>query len=315
MKNYLSILIRIAPSLIKGRERIQLPKTIGHYRFVRNLSTGYPFATGVYLAPSGKRVVIKLWTGIHKDIHYYALLHEIAVMKTLTRIQQRLTHQSVYIPNFIACSMNTKSVYLISQYIRGTTIAHLDNSKKQWAIHVRCVKFLNLLANECTQAEKEQITVKSAYDFLFLYPFLLMASILRHPEFTLKLIRGIPIFLSGIPQLLRMKPTSLVHGDLHPRNILVSGNRYYILDLEQVRFCYPEYESVIALSLKGNSADFKKIVWKNLFVKIAKDGGKLKAIATLIINNATHYLTDNHVEDSVLSYINAFDKGIELSKI
>jgi len=322
MKIYIIRLFQITPSLIadfrRKRTYMQLPKKIKQYALIKNLSSGYPFATGIYKDAAGEAVVIKLWQGKRKDLHYYALIHEIAVTKTLTRVQEasEASEKSpVRIPAFIDARITHNRVLLITQCIRGKPIGPALHPKKQWHIYSLCVSYLRELSLACTSAQKKNITVKSGYDFLFLYPFLLLAAIARHPEFTARLLGGIPVFARGLPHLLHMHPTTLVHGDLHPRNVLASGGRYYLVDLEQVRFCYPEYESVVALSLKGNSSEFKKLVMKDLLEKIAQDSGKIKAVATLIINNSTHYLTDNHVSGSVSSYIRAFDTGIKLSNI
>ena|GEM_PF-2286596 len=325
-EHYLKTLSQIFPwyirSVLSGelrqKKRIVLPKKIEQYSFLKDLSPrGFPFATGLYLDPSGEEVVIKVWTGSIKSIYYFNILHQIEMTRILTTVQNRFLkkHTSSFrLPRFIKASISDKLVYLIMEKVAGKSMEEQSNTNTQFKIYTQCLHFLEELSNECNSEERKKITVKQVKDFIFLYPIILIASITMHPNLIFTLLKGVPHFIFGIPILLTMKPDRLVHGDLHPDNILVkSSSSFYLLDIENMRFCYPIYESISAASLKGNSSKMKELLISEL-IQPTKSKRWQRAVSALMINNITHNLTGDLAPASIRSYLYILKLAVGLSK-
>jgi serine/threonine protein kinase len=260
---------------------------------------------------SGKRIVIKFWQGSLKDLHYFALLHEADTIKALTSVQSKLgpaKSKGFIIPKFIQSGKYKNGLYLISEFFQGRSISDLSDRKK-YTIFKDCLQFLNELGKVCDHKHKSKISTKGIFDYIFLYPLLLVSVYLRHAELRNTIFKGVPVFLSGIPKILQWKSSYLVHGDLNPNNILISGKKLAVLDVEQMRFSYQEYELVTTLCIKKYSNNFKNMIVRDLLRKKMDK----KAIATLLVNASTHNLTDNPKKDSVANYLNVFNLGLKFN--
>lgn len=322
MTRYFSILIQILPSYLlgvvrywKGTEKndFKLPKTFKGNILKKDLSTGTsPFSVGLYLeGKSNKKVVIKFWQGSLKDLHYFALLHETDTIKALTSAQSKLNpskSKGFIIPKFVQSGTYNNGLYLISEFFEGRSISDLSD-KEKYTIYKNCLHFLKELGQVCNREQKSKISTKGILDYIFLYPLFLFSVYLRHAELRNTIFKGVPVFLSGIPKILQWKSDHLVHGDLNPHNILVSDKKMAVLDVEQMRFSYPEYELVTTLCIKKYSINFKNMIVQDLLRKRMDK----KAIATLLVNASTHNLTDNPKKDSVANYINVFNLGLKFN--
>lgn len=319
MKRYISILFQITPwylnTLIHGevdrKKRIVLPQKVENYSLVEDLSPrAFPFATGLYEDAKKNQVVIKVWTGKVRNIYYFNIIHQIEMTKLLTEVQDRFLKEntsSFTLPKFISASIQDHEVYLIMEKVTGESMEEMSDSKRQFEIYSQLLEFLQKLSTYCTPEERKKITVKSAKDFVFLYPVILLAAIAMHPNLCLKLLKGAPYFVLGIPELHAMKADCLVHGDLHPDNILVAGkNEFYLLDTENMRFSYPVYEPVSSVSLKGNTQEMKNLVIKHI-IQPNKNTKWHKAVSALMVNNITHNLTGDIDPVSVKSYLKIFN--------
>ncbi|CAN5313705.1 hypothetical protein BH10PAT2_BH10PAT2_0560 [soil metagenome] len=319
MKRYLSILFQITPwyldTLIHGeqdrKKRIALPEKIGIYSLDRDLSPrAFPFATGLYKDIAGNEVVIKVWTGKGRNIYYFNIIHQIEMTKLLSDVQDRFLKENdstFTLPRYIDSSIADHEVYLIMEKVTGDSMEEMKDSEKQFQIYTELLTFLQKLSTYCTITERKKITVKSAKDFIFLYPIILASAMAMHPKLSLMLLKGTIYFLRGIPAIHDMKANSLVHGDLHPDNILVKDDHtFYLLDTENMRFSYPIYESISSVSLKGNSQEMKDLVISKI-IQPAKNKKWHSAVSALMINNITHNLTGDIDHKSVRSYLNIYN--------
>lgn len=282
---------------------IALPFRFKKYQLIKVLSDkGFPFATGLYKDKSNSQVVIKFWKGNIKNIYYFNLIHQIEVMQALTQAQARLTskdHFGFSIPKFISAFYSPTQVVLIMEKVSGEALENISSATKQFAVYENCLKFLSHLSKKLTAKEKQIVTTKSVWDFLLLYPFVWTTAVIVQPKLLGILLRGAPAFFMGIPDLLRLSPDTLVHGDLHPDNILLCGKaKFSLIDVENMRLCYSIYEPISTVSLKGNSKELKKLVIK----KYLKPQSGKKAMDSLIVNNATHNLSGDRNPQGIASY-------------
>lgn len=319
MKRYIKVLIQVLPWYLKTifidkfrlPEATVLPFKIGKYRFVKTLSLkGFPFGTGLYSDKTGKKVVIKIWNRRIRDIHYFNLIHQIEVMKTITDVLNRVSKQDNFgfsTPKYIDSKILNNKIILIMEYVDGKSMQSIVSASEQFRIYKKCLSFLKLISSELNNDEKKIITTKSVTDFVFLYPLILLTAIFMQPRLIYLLLKGAKTFLFGIFPLSKFKPDRIVHGDLHPDNIMITdNNKYSLIDLENIRLCYSEYEPITTISLKGNSPEFKDLVTKKYLNYKKFDPDKKKAVDLLIVNNSTHNLSGDRTIEGVKSYKEAF---------
>ncbi len=321
MNRYIKILIQVIPWYFKNifvdkfklPEPTYLPKKVGKYRFLKTLSIkGFPFGTGLYQDRFGNKVVIKIWDREQKDIYYFNLLHQIEVMKVITNVQNRLPEKKLFgfsTPKFIDAKVYQNKAILIMENAAGKSMHTVQSAKVQFRIYKKCLKFLEILSTNLTDEEKKIITTKNVWDFVFLYPLILPTAIFMQFKMIPTFISGTKTFFKGVFPLTKLKPDRLVHGDLHPDNILITkNNKFSLIDLENVRLCYPEYEPITTISLKGNSKEFKNLVIKEYLNQKRMNKNKRLAIDLLIVNNSIHNLSGDRSFEGVKSY----KKAIEL---
>ncbi len=321
MKRYLSIIAQIFPWYLREifvnrfavPAPIPLPTQYKSYKLLKSLSLkGFPFATGLYQDNFKQQVVIKFWEGKTKNIYYFNLLHQIEVMQVLTKAQNRLAKSERFgfsLPKYIDSYKSKNRIILVMEKVIGKPLENITSPKSQFTIYKSCLNFLSALSARLNSKEKEIVTTKSVWDFLLLYPFVLLTALIVQPKLLGLLLRGTPAFILGIPSLLKLTPDTLVHGDIHPDNILVSDrNKFSLIDVENMRLCYAIYEPVSTVSLKGNSKEFKKLVIKHYL----KTSTSLKAMVLLIVNNATHNLSGDKNPAGIASYKQALNLAFKI---
>lgn len=316
----------ITTSLAHSIERTQkvlsskiFPKRVKNFHFVKvlNKKRESPYNLGLYANSKGKKAVAKIWIGKKRDLHYFALLHEINVLRTLFQVRKRslkktpLTMQLVSTPDFI-CSVKEKNrQILLTEYFKGKPLIKTPNIEKLTRTHQLCVEYLRFLGKRCTEKERSIISRRSPKDFILIYFLVLSMAILKRPYLTKDLLKGFLVFVSGIPALSFYHSEVLVHGDLHLENIIVSGKKVKIFDMEQSVFTFPQYEYITTLMCKNNPELFSQ----KIFGSLLKDYKQKKLIRTLLIKCATHYLTGNLSTTKVLLYRKMLQLGIESKKI
>lgn len=325
IKRYISITSQIFPwylyqifvNRFKPSTPVVLPKRVGSYEFVEKLSTKvYPYSTGIYKDTKGKLVVAKVWQGKMKDIYYFNLIHQIKTLKVLTVAQKRIMPKNTKgfsIPMYLDSFKSTSEVTLIMEKIDGKSLGSTKSPKKQFEIFAKCIEFLKEINKKLTPTERKTISTKTVYDFILLYPLILMAAIVLHPKLVSVLLKSTFYFLIGIPDLLKRKADALVHGDLHLDNIIVvDKNNYRLIDTENLRLCYPEYEAISTISLKHNPKQLKDLVIKSYIRPQTQIDTDKKALRSLLVNNLVHYLSGDKNVLGIKSYLKTLDLAFSL---
>jgi hypothetical protein len=243
---------------------VKMPITVGKYRLKKFINTArtFPFRKGIYADAAGKTYFAKIWVGSRRDVHYYELKHEIQISQILTSIakkpqMKRLSKSAktsfvTYVDHF---EEKGRLVYL-SNFIDGKTLVEWPNAEKRYDFYHALVTFAHRAGSYCTPHEIRIISQKKLGWFVLLYPALVCYAILKRPKYANLILRGIAVFLRGIPDLYRHKRIVFVHGDIQPNNVMVRNGWTYILDLEQSFFSYPEFETLTSIANRKNSVEF-----------------------------------------------------------
>jgi Ser/Thr protein kinase RdoA (MazF antagonist) len=144
---------------------------------------------------------------------------------------------------------------LVTRYLPGTSLASLSDPTDQLRRYRQCSRFLRAISRYVTEEEAAAMQKKSASYHLLTLPMITLASLVNTPEHASLILRGVVRFLTGLPSM-RREPITLVHGDLHVKNIILSAGKTYITDFEQTTFTFSMLEPATTLSSIRNSREF-----------------------------------------------------------
>jgi len=299
----------------------KMPQKIGKFRFIRDLQPdkNYPFKVGLYKDLRAKLVVVKMWEGKRKNIHYFDLLHQIETMKILNLLHEKLVSKIprkikfVSIPKFIDVIKAPEKLMLISEYIDGKPLASLKESKKHWEYYQKSIDYLKFLGEYANFDGEKKIKRRTIKNFLTLFPLLWLTALVEHPGLWLELTKALAAFLRSTNAFYNYNEGTIVHGDLNLKNIYISGKRTYILDVEQTTVTYPEFELVTSLSTLGITNTLRKRLFIQLEKNAQKDRKLAKRLSGLIINCEIHNMTWNAPEENILWYRKMLNYGIALA--
>lgn len=272
---------------------VKLPRQIGLFKLVRSLKRiGYPYAIGLY-SRNRKQYIVKIWEGNKLDLYYFALLHEGNTMTALAAMQKQAHRntpkalKNIRFPAFTQIIKSDNQLVLISEYVYGVSLKNIS-SQRQREIFDKTIAYVRWLGSFATVKEKRIIGEKHISYYAFLFPLLMVVVLLKFPARSLLFFKAAVLFGRAIFSLWKDRSFVLIHGDIHEKNVLVSGKNIVLLDVEQATFTYPEYEiiSMLLCSVKNKS------VVNHLLVKILEDRKHNSSVrfAGLMSNRTIHYL-------------------------
>lgn len=296
----LSLLGSILNALCSSKNK-DLPRKIGDYILESNfqkLGSKNNYLLGIYKNSKNQKAFAKIWSGRFKDLNYYSLKNEIQVSQTLNSVIKRSRKllpkslKKMGIPVLISFEEKDDCLTVLTEYVEGELATSLSTNRKI-DLYFKTVEFLKFLGSRLTPVEKKLISKRTPLNFAMLYPLLITKAIFSHPRATFYILKGIPIFLQSLPVLFKEKQLTLSHRDLHFRNILISKEINYVIDLQFCAFTHPIHEITTTLRYRwGEEKNFCTRLLKEI-IKINKENKQFQLLLrSLIINSATHGLTD-----------------------
>lgn len=279
------------------------PSAIGDYNLEKMFKKGEikskMFVFALYENKNGEKALAKMWRGKVKDLVYYTLLNEIAVYKTLNSVLTRLSNsippefKGIRIPKYLDSIENKNSLLILTEYIKGKPANDFSNDKA-FDIYIKCFDFLRYLGGRMTRKEKERISKRTAFGIIFLYPFFLIREIVIRPYLLGALIKGLPIVLNSLPVFLKKREISLVHKDLQPKNILISKNKNYLIDLQFCIFSYELYDFFTTLRTSASDKKFREKIGIEIGKRFSHEEDPNWTKGLMVIC-ATHGLSGNNL--------------------
>jgi thiamine kinase-like enzyme len=296
-------------------KNVTLPKRIGLYAFVRNLRSkkSYPFAIGLYRNSQGTPVVAKKWQGKRKDIHYFELSRELLVLSVFERMRRRIgtklpsEFNLINTPHVTAVVRTRDSFIILTSFVKGRKLLEYPSVRTQFETYLRAKSYIQFLGGYASNDEKAAIGEKKIPQFMFQFPMILAASIFQRPKLGIDSIRGALYWIMST-SFSKGKNTTLVHGDLHPENIIVSNKQTTIVDVEQTLFTYPEYEVISGLSSVIAPLGFLQMLSKHY---IESDIYSRKMLGLCAVECSIHNLTSPLSSRHINRYHSMLLQGID----
>lgn len=339
MKNYLeknkkrpydlrSLLFRHIIVYFMGKivrsDPLELPKTIGEYEFeseMKKIGPRKSYLLAIYKNNKGERVLLKMRNSGIKDYHYFSLKNEIILYAILNNALKRLGNKipqqfkQFYIPKVLSVVDDDTSLAILMEFMEGTTAQKLNPDRKI-SLYLKTVDFLQFIGESLTPDEKRMISTRSPYNYISLYPLLLLKAMITYPKLAGSIIKGLPTFIASIPSMLFYSEKSLTHRDLHFKNIMLSKRKIVLIDLQQCVYTDPLHELVTTLRYSWKKDLFASLLLNaiNKRYGVRKDFTKL--LRGFMVNSATHGLTGSgYSKDTVNRWIDFLDYATRITKI
>ncbi len=298
-----------------------LPKKIKNYTLIRDLqlNKSYPFKVGLYNTDGdGTEKVIKVWRG-PKNIHYYDLQHQIAVLAATDSLTERVkgklpeSLKNIKWPNLLEVIQDGQMTAVITNFIEASPIEKIKDVKIQWRYYNLVIEYLNQICRYMNDKEIKAIKKKTILRFLILLPYISVVAILENPNYTIKILKSVLCMIYALPAFINYNEFALIHGDLNYGNILANEKEIYLIDVEQTNISYSEFEYITTISTLGNTNEFKNKITDKI-IELAKNDKRLsQRMGFLMLNCEIHNLTWNAPAENKVHYLELLDFGKKLA--
>lgn len=278
----------------------KLPVSVGNYSLVSNLDktgTKKNFLLGIYENSKGQKAFAKMWTGNYKDFNYYSLKNEIQVTKILNSVIRKTRNilpeslKKMSMPKLISSQEKENYLIMLIEYIQGQEATNLA-SKRKIDVYFKTIEFVQFLGTKLTSKQKSYISKRTPFNYALLYPMLVVKAIISHPRALFYLLIGIPTFLQCLPALFKENKFVLSHRDLHFRNILITKNHDYVIDLQLCVLTHPIIDLTTTLRYRWKEDIFYTDFLKEIFRRYSMDSHFENLFKGFSVNSVTHGLTD-----------------------
>lgn len=280
---------------------IGLPKQIGEFYFVepfRKKGIKKTFQLGIYRNKSGQKALCKAWVGSIKDYHYYSFKNEIRLYRIINQVSKRVRKQlpkslkNVYVPQLLATYEYKTQLIALFEYMEGV-VADKTGCNTKLHSYFLVSDYLKFLGTHLTAHERSLISQRTGLHYILLYPLLLTKAIITQPRSAFLVIRGIPIVVQALPDLLRSRYDSLVHRDLHFMNIMVAKQRTILIDLQFCVITHPLHELITTLRYRWKEDAFYLLLLQEIRKRYADVPNFQRLFRALTVYSITHGLIDH----------------------
>lgn len=293
------------------RNIIKLPARIGKYRLVKDLTEAKhgEVSVGLYSSANGKKVVAKIWTGHLKNYSYHSLRNEYLVYdmvnKLISRISTKVPNdlKDVHVPKLVSYTEYAFQSILLIEWIEGKTLESYSD-KKVFDGYFLISRYLDFLSDHVSKNELKNISIRTGIHYIFLYPLLLIKALASNFKSRGVILRGIPSYLNMVLPLVLNKKLSLVHRDLHFKNIIVSDGKLYIIDFQLLTYTYKIYEYVSTLRYCWDKNRLKRQFYNQVLNLIPSN--QVGFLKSMIVFFATHGLISADYSEHVIHSFESF---------
>ena len=293
--------------------RAILPKEINDYSLVKNIKSKFSndLANGIYKNKKNEYIFVKYWTGKFKNYNYNTLKNEAQILSVTTNLLNKNSPKkfnNIRIPKLLQVIENENSLFLITEYIKGSNIWNLPR-KNQFEIYIHISEYLDYLSTKINKNHKKLISARYGYHYIILYFLLVIKAILIRPNAWRLLLKGVPIVFFNIAKILTLDTKTLVHRDLTMDNIMYAKNTYYLIDFQLSVLTYKLLDYITTLAFTWNKKGQMHIHFiKDVLNPYLGKNNNTELLKPLIIIAGTHKLIGTNFSSK---RINDFKQFIE----
>lgn len=286
-------------NLLYKEIEVSAPQSIGDYGFVENVPLHeYPgtHRVSLYQNRAGEKAIAKIWRAPIKNHDYYMMLREATVLELLSNV---ISRSSLSIPNdlqafssvkLLATDKNKNYLTVLTEYFDGENLSG-QNVHEQIRVYLQSLRFLNTLENLLSAKEKSGITTRGEISFLLSYPVIACLALVRHPQNIGIILQGGVAVMRSIPALFKRRHlTTLVHQDLHTKNIMVRAASVKIIDVGNI--VRGDVLSDVAMTVlrEWQNVAFRDALMQKIEDEFFKNDRDHRAFYGLLAYHATHTL-------------------------
>lgn len=245
-----------------------------------------------------KQTIDKTWSMSQRDLHYFDLLQEIIIYSLFSKYKKLLikTNNNVLLPKLINYKKTNKSILLKTAYINS------QKSSLPFTERFKVItKFLGDFTSVLTEEEKNLIGKKGLVRSILVSPLSAIVASIRFPRLTGVMMSSFVTAFVTMPWVYKNSTLSIVHGDLHPENIITNKNEIYLIDFEQTHITSHLFE--VATSITSTKLSVQDQEEFRYFVKQSFTPSEKIAIASLSYFNLLETIAHVQDEKKVSLYI------------
>ncbi|OGK23483.1 hypothetical protein A3A46_03515 [Candidatus Roizmanbacteria bacterium RIFCSPLOWO2_01_FULL_37_13] len=256
---------------INNKHKLLPPqRRIGKYKLIKAISKDYGsknFALGVYISRQ-RKVFIKTWFGVAKDLSYFSLLTEyfsgLILSKKLSKFKASESFYKIKVPTVFGYVQSDDSLSVIFEYIEGKQLTSFPLIK-QTEIFLIVLNSLQKVSYLFSNREKGNFLQITGRFYLLSLPLLTLLTLVSKVDKFKEIIK---IFVETLKRVnhLKYKSLHLAHRDLEPHNIIVNRSNVYLIDCERMAFTIPNYD-LNHLSLKPDFKLLSAALFRKMKVK------------------------------------------------
>lgn len=287
------------------KKRIVPPSKIDEYELVSTLHIPeFHDSHEIYLYknPQRKKAVVKIWSNSIKNYDYYSLNKEALYIDLLENLIGKLPESlgndsRVFEPLKFVRIKETKEYFaLITEYIEAVELRSMDLNE-QVTIYIETVSFLRKLRVKLSRHEEELLKHKTTVSLFVSYVFILCLAVINNPKQSTSIISAGRVFLKSIPALFRTrKDTSIVHQDLHTKNILVNEKSITIIDPGNLMIGHRHHDLAITLVHEWKNRELTNSLISRINNSLLPKEDDKKVFLGLLVYHTTHLLTMESME-------------------
>lgn len=259
---------------------MKIPKTIGKYTLIREIKNMSKFYRIAEYTDGDKFYIGKIWLGYFKNKAYFQLLKEYAIYNQLSSKNSNSIKKEFEINVLSPVEIyKTPTMFMfLTEKIFGHDLTSFSIERKL-EIYKAVLRYLNNVKFSPEEIKEMGLPVYGYIKFYLFYILINLISFFKHPnlfEYTflnLKRLINPSFFLS-----IKKQGLNVVHRDLDDTNIIVEGNRIFIMDFQLAAFTFEFldvaniYYSLFQKKLEGKDVliYFAKTIDTHKFSKIYK---------------------------------------------
>jgi LmbE family N-acetylglucosaminyl deacetylase len=169
---------------------------------------------------------------------------------------------SVTTPAFRAFTVSSGYAYFMSQFISGTSLAHISSNKKAH-LFAGVISYLSLVTKRLTQDQRTQISRREPLFWIILGFYSSVKVLVSQPSLSFLILRSLNRIVRNAWGLLFRSNRRLIHRDLNDWALIRTRSNTHVLDFQLSCIADPLMEYAVLFVKYANDPEFISSLQKN----------------------------------------------------